>query len=106
MEANNGPGKTRKWPGAKSELLSRYFGRVYVCLEVAGNRKVKHPRILGTTDLALEAEGLHLIKKLPVATTPPQLPGRPVRVFYGLNFTSVSTYAFSPEPSPSGAKYR
>ena len=106
MEANNGPDKARSWLGAKPELLSRYFAVVYVCLEVTGNRKVKHPGILGTTGLALEAEGLHRIKKLPVATTPPQLPGRPVRVFYGLPFTSVRTYAFSPEPSPSGAKYR
>jgi len=54
---------------------------------VAENGAIEHPRILGTAGRALDAEVLRMAEKLPAATTPPQLQGRPVRVFYVLPVT-------------------
>ena len=53
-------------------------------LKVVENGEIEHPRILGTAGQALDAEVLRMVEKLPAATTPPQLQGRPVRVFYTL----------------------
>ena len=74
-----------KYP--REALIRQKEGVVYAYFEVAENGAIEHPSILGTAGQALDAEVLRLIQKLPAATTPPQLQGRPVRIFYTLPFT-------------------
>lgn len=57
-------------------------GTVYGYFEVAENGAIEHPEILGTAGRALDAEVLRAMSKLPAATTPAQLQGRPTRVSY------------------------
>ena len=71
----------------REALMRQQEGVVYAYFEVAENGAIEHPKILGTAGQALDAEVLRLIAKLPAATTPPQLQGRPVRVFYIMPFT-------------------
>ena len=74
-----------KYP--REALMRQQEGVVYAYFEVAENGTIEHPGILGTAGQALDAEVLRLIQRLPAATTPPQLQGRPVRIFYTLPFT-------------------
>lgn len=74
-----------KYP--REALMRQQQGIVYAYFEVAENGAIEHPKILGTAGQALDAEVLHIVEKLPAATTPPQLQGRPVRVFYILPVT-------------------
>lgn len=74
-----------KYP--RAALVHEEEGTVYAYFEVAENGAIEHSEILGTATPALDAEVLRLVKKLPAATTPPQLRGRPVRVFYILPVT-------------------
>ena len=69
-----------KYP--REALMRQQQGVVYAYFEVAENGAIEHPQILGTAGQALDAEVLRMVEKLPAATTPPQLQGRPVRVFY------------------------
>jgi len=71
----------------REALMRQQEGVVYAYFEVAENGVIEHPRILGTAGQALDAEVLRLVRKLPAATTPPQLQGRPVRVYYTLPCT-------------------
>lgn len=63
-------------------LRSRQQGTVYAYFEVTENGAIEHSEILGTAGRTLDAEVLRALVKLPSATTPAQLQGRPVRVSY------------------------
>ena len=63
-------------------LRGRQQGTVYAYFEVAESGAIEHPQILGTAGRALDAEVLRAMSKLPAATTPAQLQGRPARVSY------------------------
>lgn len=63
-------------------LRGRQQGTVYGYFEVAENGTIEHPEILGSAGRALDAEVLRAMSKLPAATTPAQLQGRPTRVSY------------------------
>lgn len=74
-----------KYP--REALMRQQEGVVYACFEVAENGVIEHSVILGTAGPALDAEVLRHVRKLPAATAPPQLQGRPVRAFYVLPVT-------------------
>ena len=58
-----------------------------VYFEVAENGAVENPQILASAGGALDAEVRQAVRSLRPATTPAQLNGRPVRVFYVLPMT-------------------
>lgn len=79
-----------KYP--REALMRQQQGVVCAYFEVAENGAIEHPRILGTAGQALDAEVLRMVEKLPAATTPPQLQGQPVRVFYIIPVTLPVTF--------------
>jgi protein TonB len=68
-------------------LRNREQGRVLVYFEVAESGAVENPRILASAGSALDYEVLGAVRSLQPATTPAQLNGKPVRVFYVLPMT-------------------
>ena len=68
-------------------LRSHQQGTVYVYFEVTESGAIEHAAILGTAGRALDAEVLKAVQKLPAATSPAMLRGKPVRVGYALPIT-------------------
>ena len=65
-------------------LRNQQQGRVLVYFEVAENGTVENPQILASAGSALDNEVLGAVRRLQPASTPAQLQGKPVRVFYVL----------------------
>lgn len=70
-------------------LRSRQQGTVYAAFEVSETGTLEHTEILGSAGNALDAEVRRTVLKLPAATTPAQLGGRPARVSYVLPISFV-----------------
>ena len=74
-----------RYPG--KALQEMRMGVVYVAFEVAENRAIERPEVLGTVSPELDAETLLVVSSLPPATAPALLRDRPVRVAYVLPIT-------------------
>ncbi|MCC3154397.1 energy transducer TonB [Hymenobacter sp. BT770] len=62
-------------------------GEVNAYFEVAENGAIENAQILGTAGQALDAEVLRVVQRLPAATAPALLRGKPARVYYVLPVT-------------------
>lgn len=65
-------------------LRQQQQGQVLAYFEISETGTVENPSIVASAGNALDEEVLSIIRRLPPATTPAQLQGRPVRVFYML----------------------
>lgn len=77
--------KQSRYPA--EDLRQNRQGVVYGYFEVAENGALENREILGTVSPTLDAEVLSILNRLPAATTPAQLQGQPVRVYYVLPIT-------------------